>query len=128
MAPYTSLFCQYVRDELGCETDRQYEIFGGIKSPWDWGSAGDGHPDTSDALRKAMTKNPYMKIYVASGYYDLATPFFATEYTLNHMGVGPDLLENVEVGEYEAGHMMYIDVACLKQLKKEVAAFVKSSS
>ncbi|MEZ5162307.1 MAG: hypothetical protein R2688_00875 [Fimbriimonadaceae bacterium] len=53
----------------------------GIIKPWDWGSAGEGHPDVSDALRKAMSRNPYMGVFVASGYYDLATPFFATEYT-----------------------------------------------
>lgn len=124
MPPYVSMFSQYVREELGYETDLEYEVFKGIKKPWDWGSAGEGHPDTSDALRSAMAKNPYMKIFVASGYFDLATPFFATEYTLSHMGLDPAVRPNVTTYEYEAGHMMYINVPCLTRLRDQVKQFV----
>lgn len=128
MPPYTSTFNQYVRQELGYETDLPYEIFKGVKKPWDWGSAAEGHPDTSEALRAALVKNPYMKVFVASGYYDLATPFFATEYTLSHMGLDPDVRGNVTTCEYEAGHMMYINVPCLVQLRDDVREFVAGSS
>jgi carboxypeptidase C (cathepsin A) len=124
MPPYTALFNHYVRAALGYKTDLAYEIFGGIKKPWDWGSAGEGHPDTSEALRKAMSKNPHMRVYVASGYYDLATPYFATEYTLSHMGLDPTLRGNVTTGEYEAGHMMYIHEPSLAKLKDEVGRFI----
>lgn len=127
MGPYTALYLHYCRDILKYETDLEYHIFRGVKSPWDWGSAGDGHPDTSDALRKAMSRNPYMKVFIASGYYDLATPFFATEFTVNHLGLDPSLRDNISFGEYPAGHMMYIDEKCLHKLAKDVDGFIRSS-
>lgn len=125
MPPYTAAFCQYVRQELGYETDLEYQVFDGVKKPWDWGSAGDGHPDTSEALRSAMAQNPYMKVFVASGYFDLATPYFATQYTFNHMGLDPELRGNVTTGYYESGHMMYINVPCLTKLRDDVRKFVE---
>ena len=124
MPPYTTTFCQYVRQELGYESDLEYSVFKGIKKPWDWGSAGEGHPDTSESLRQAFAKNPHMKLFVASGFFDLATPFFATEYTLDHMGLDPSVRSNMTTCEYEAGHMMYIHVPSLKQLQKDVKSFV----
>ena len=62
-------------------------------------------------------------MFVANGYYDLATPFFATEYTFNHLGLEPALADHVTMAYYDAGHMMYIDRACHRKLKKDVAAF-----
>ncbi len=125
MAPYTAMFNHYVRTTLGYKTDLPYEIFGGVKKPWDWGSAGEGHPDTSEALRAAMAKNPYMKIYIASGYFDLATPYFATEFTVAHMELDPTVRGNITTGEYESGHMMYVHEPSLQKLKEDVADFVK---
>lgn len=126
MPPYTAMLNHYVRTELGYKTDLDYQIFGGIKSPWDWGSAGEGHPDTSEALRSALSKNPHMGVYIASGYYDLATPYFATEYTLAHMGLDPTVRGNISTGEYEAGHMMYIERESLGKLKSDIASFLES--
>jgi len=125
--PYVAMYNHYVRTVLGYETDLPYYIFEGIKKPWDWGNAGEGIPDTSEALRSAMAKNPYMRIYVASGFYDLATPYFATEYTLAHMGIDPEVRGNIETGEFEAGHMMYVHEPSLGQLKTGVAAFIAKS-
>ena len=128
--PYTSTFNNYVRGELGYKTDLEYYILGeGIKSPWEWGpsSSREGFPDTSDALRSAFAKNPYMKLYVASGYFDLATPYFATQYTLAHMGLDPSLRGNIRTGEYEVGHMVYLEAKSLEKLKREVAAFIESA-
>jgi carboxypeptidase C (cathepsin A) len=126
--PYTAAFNHYVRTELGYLTDAEYYILGGgIKTPWDWGSAGEGYPDTSEALRSAFTKNPYMRLFVGSGYYDLATPYFATKYTLSHMGLDPGLRGNVTTAEYEAGHMMYIHLESLENLKADVAAFIENT-
>ncbi|HRJ27991.1 MAG TPA: hypothetical protein PLO61_10850 [Fimbriimonadaceae bacterium] len=127
MPPYVSLFCHYVRSVLGYESDLEYAVFGGIKKPWDFGNAAEGHPDTSEALRMAMSMNPHMKVFIASGLYDLATPHFATEYTLAHMDLDPSLRSNVETREYEAGHMMYIHEPSLKALFKDVQGFVRTS-
>ncbi len=119
--PYTTTFNQYVRTALGYKTDRTYNILGGV-GRWEFGSG--GYPDTSEALRSAFAKNPYMKLFVASGYFDLATPYFATEYTLSHMGLDSGLRKNVTTAYYEAGHMMYIHTKSLEKLNKDVASFV----
>jgi carboxypeptidase C (cathepsin A) len=125
--PYTAMFNHYVRAALDYESDLTYHILGGGIGPWDWGSAGEGFPDTSEALRSAFAKNPYMKLFVASGYYDLATPYFATEYTLSHMGLDPSLRGSVTTAEYEAGHMMYIHAGELARLKSDVSGFLRQA-
>jgi carboxypeptidase C (cathepsin A) len=125
--PYTAVFNDYVRRELGYKSDREYHILGsGIKTPWDW-AVGQGYVDTSEALRSAFAKNPYMKLFVASGYYDLATPYFATRYTLNHMGLDPGLRANISTADYEAGHMMYIHNESLAKLKADVTDFLNKT-
>jgi carboxypeptidase C (cathepsin A) len=125
--PYTAMLNDYVRRELRYETDVPYHILGGGFKDWDWGSAGDGAPDTSEALRQALAKNPHMQVFVASGYYDLATPYYATTYTLNHMGLDPQLRDNITTADYEAGHMMYIHEPSLEQFKQDAAEFIRKS-
>jgi carboxypeptidase C (cathepsin A) len=127
--PYTTTFNNYVRSELGYKTDLEYYVLGGgITSPWEWAPGSrPGFPDTSDDLRSAFAKNQYMKLYVASGYFDLATPYFATQYTLAHMSLDPSLRGNIRTGEYEAGHMVYIESKSLAKLKREVGEFVSSA-
>lgn len=125
--PYTAAFNDYVRQELGYENDRRYYILGGGFEKWEWGSASGGFPDTSEALRSAMAKNPYMKVFVASGYYDMAPPYSATEYTLSHLELHPSLRGNISTGEYEAGHMMYIQKESLEKLKADVTAFIEGA-
>jgi carboxypeptidase C (cathepsin A) len=78
----------------------------------------------SETLRQAMTQNQALKVLVANGYYDLATPFFATEYTFNHMQLDPSLRGHVSMGYYEAGHMMYTQMASLRKVKEDIARFV----
>jgi carboxypeptidase C (cathepsin A) len=125
--PYTATFNQYVRTELGFRSDLEYYILGGGVGRWDFGSD-NAYADTSTALLSAFNKNPYMRLFVASGYYDLATPYFAAEYTLRHMGLDPSLRAGVTTTFYEAGHMMYIDQTSLAQLKRDAAAFVQGAS
>lgn len=127
LPPYTTMINDYLRRELEFETDVPYYVFnpGELWKNWTYGDAGQGHPDTSEALREAMSKNPYMKVFVASGYYDLATPYFATEHTIAHLGLDPELRSNIEVAYYEAGHMMYIDEKCLAKFQKDVSRFLK---
>jgi carboxypeptidase C (cathepsin A) len=124
--PYTATFYNYVRTELGYKSDLEYYILGGGVGRWDWG-VNNNYADTSDALRSAFAKNPFMKVFVGFGYYDFATPYFAAEYTLTHMGIDPSLRGNITRKYYEAGHMMYIDKKALVQLKQDVSSFIQSS-
>jgi carboxypeptidase C (cathepsin A) len=124
--PYTAMLNDYVRRDLEYETDVVYHILGGGFEKWDFGPSR-GFPDTSEALQEAFARNPDMRVFVASGYYDLATPYFATEYTLSHMGLDPAQRQRIATAEYEAGHMMYIDEGELARLKADVAAFLDSA-
>lgn len=125
--PYTAAFNSYVRGELGYKSDTEYYILGGgITSPWNW-NVSNGYADTSIPLKDAMAKNPYMKVWFSQGYYDMATPFFAAEYTVSAMNLDPSLRRNVNFTYYEAGHMMYIDVRQLKKLHDDFAVFIANS-
>jgi len=124
--PYTAMFNDYVRRELGYETDVPYYILGGGVESWDFGDP-NSFTDTAEALRAALARNPDMRVFVASGYYDLATPYFATRYTLGHMGLDPTWRQRISTGEYEAGHMMYIDEGELARLRHDVAAFIDAA-
>jgi carboxypeptidase C (cathepsin A) len=124
--PYTATLNSYVRTELGFKSDLEYYILGGGIGRWDWGTD-NTYADTSGALRSAFAKNPHLKLFVAYGYYDLATPYFAAEYTINHMGLDPSLRGNIKTAYYEAGHMMYIDLKSLAQLKRDVAGFIQGA-
>src|SRR5438132_6956798 len=124
--PYTSTFNNYVRTDLNCKQTRQSSIAGGGIGPWNWGT-NNGYVDTSVALREALARNPYLKIFVAMGYYDMATPYFAVQYTLHHISLDPGLLRNFSTGYYEAGHMMYIDEKQLGRLRADVRKFIDES-
>ena len=123
MPPYTSTWNQYVRAELGYKSDLDYEILS-FRVNHHWNYPNGEFPDTSESLRSAFAKNPHMKVFVAQGFYDLATPFFAAYYSLEHMGLDKSLRDNITTAEYEAGHMMYLHVASLNKLKDDVVAFM----
>jgi len=127
LPPYTAMFNDYVGRVLGYKSDVPYTILGGLYMTWDWGSAADGSTDVSESLRAAFARNPHMKVFIASGYYDLATPYYATRHTLAHMGLDPSVKGNITTGEYEAGHMMYVHVESLKKLQRDVVAFIQGS-
>ncbi|MDQ3799692.1 MAG: peptidase S10 [Acidobacteriota bacterium] len=124
--PYTSVFNDYVRRELGFKSDLEYYILGGGIGQWNW-NVNNGYTDTSMSLKSAMAKNPYMKVLLANGYYDMATPFFAAEYTISAMNLDPQLRQNVTFTYYEAGHMMYIEKNSLRKLKEDAAAFIQGA-
>jgi len=125
--PYTATFNDYVRSKLGYETDLSYEILSfEVNQNWEYERG--QFPDTSDSLRNALARNPFMKILVSMGYYDLATPYLATHYTLDHMGLNSEHRDNFRYTYYKAGHMFYLDVQSLGQFKDDVAAFITDSS
>ncbi|MFW5748199.1 MAG: S10 family peptidase [Chloroflexota bacterium] len=121
--PYTATMNDYVRRVLGYKTDIPYEILSyTVNREWEWDRG--RFADTSEALRSAMTRNPHMQVFAGMGLYDLATPHFATHYTLNHMSIDPELRQNLHMAEYEAGHMFYLDVTALARLRQDVVGFL----
>lgn len=123
--PFTAVFQHYIRDELGYKTDMFYYPSGGIQ-PWNYGVQ-NGFGDTTSLLKNALTKNPYMKVMVAAGYYDLATPLYAVEYTFSHMGLQPNMHKRVTWSFYPAGHMLYIDSESHVKLHRDVSNFLSSA-
>lgn len=124
---YTALVNDYLRSELGFESELIYEILTGLYLDWDFGKQNE-FVNVAETLRSAMTKNPYLKVFVGNGYYDLATPHFATDYTFNHLDLAPNLQQNITMAYYEAGHMMYTHMPSLKKMKKDLDAFLASAT
>ena len=125
--PYTAMFNHYVREELGFESDLPYEILSGRVRPWSYARNENSYVNVAEELRRAMTANQNLKVHVANGYFDLATPFFATEYTFNHLGLDESLRGNISMSYYEAGHMMYIRESDLLKHAAAVRAFIQAS-
>jgi carboxypeptidase C (cathepsin A) len=125
--PYTAMMNSYSRGQLKFTIDREYySLGGGIGAPWSFDlQGGQGFADTAVNLKNAMAKNPHMKVFIGSGFYDLATPFYAAEYTINHLGLDPALRANIRWAEYEAGHMMYVHVPSLSKLKRDIEGFYR---
>jgi len=127
LGPFAATFNDYVRRELKFESDLPYEVLTSKVQPWDFSQARNRFLDIAENLRQAMTHNPYLKVFVANGHYDLATPYLATRYTFDHIGLPPDLRSNVSMGYYEAGHMMYLNTPSRIALKADLARFITSS-
>ena len=123
--PYTAAFNDYVRRELGFESDLPYEILTSLYETWSYKEFENRYTEVGETLRGAMTHNPHLRVYIASGFYDLATPYFATEYTVSQLGLTPEQRGRLSVSSYEAGHMMYVKLEALRKLKAELSAFVE---
>ncbi len=76
-----------------------------------------------ETLRTAMTQNPKLEVLLMSGYYDLATPYFAADYTFSHLGLNESLQDNINVEYYEGGHMMYVHLPSLAKMKDDMVEF-----
>ena len=127
---YTALFMNYYYGELKVNKNYNYHVSAyGEGFDWDWKRGGNtgGDPTTPNTgvdLADAMSKNPNLRVMTLNGYYDLATPFYATEYTMEHLGLEKKIKDNISFKYFEAGHMMYINPTALAQFKKEIAAFI----
>jgi len=120
---YTAMLNDYVRTELKYENDLPYEILTSRVRPWNYAPYENQYVNVAETLRSAMVQNPALKVFFAAGYYDFATPYFAAQYTIEHMGLDPALRKNVELDHFDAGHMMYIHKPSLEKLAKDVSAF-----
>jgi len=126
--PYTATFNDYVRGDLNFETDLLYEILGGLYTKWSYKPTTYAQQlNVAETLRDAISKNQALKVHVMNGYYDMATPFHATEYTFNHLSLDPALKNNITMSYYEAGHMMYIKESCLPKIRDELIKFIQNS-
>jgi carboxypeptidase C (cathepsin A) len=121
---YASTFNDYVRRELKYESELTYEILSGRVRPWKFGDEGGGYLTVATRLRSALAKNPYMKLMFANGYFDLATPFFATDYTVDHLDVGKELRGNISETYYPGGHMLYHNPVALGAFREDVRRFI----
>ncbi|MBG80987.1 MAG: peptidase S10 [Phycisphaerae bacterium] len=124
--PYTAAMNHYVRVDLGFESDVPYEILSGRVYPWDM-NARNEYLDVSNRLTSAMVANPELRVFVAEGLYDLATPFWAADYTVRHMRLEPDFLKHVMTERYESGHMMYLHDPSRIKLREDLVRFYESS-
>lgn len=125
--PYTATLYDYVRGELNFESDLPYEVLNPKVWPWSYAQNENNYVNVAETLRRSMNTNPYLKVHVANGYYDLATPYFATRYTFDHLGLDPSLQPNITMSYYPAGHMMYIHNRSLIALKASLADFIHSA-
>jgi carboxypeptidase C (cathepsin A) len=128
---FITSFRDYVGGELGYQTDLQYRISAeGANAAWDWSHkqpSGNGRkmlaPDTALDLGQAMRRNPNLHVLSMNGWYDMATPFFGTEYDLGHMGLEPDQRKNLSFTYYPSGHMAYLSLDVLKQMRADLERF-----
>ena len=128
-AAYTAAFHWYLANDLKYHTDLAYKVenYREVGKDWDNGQRVDGQKfplmDVEENLRKAMTENPHLKVFSANGYFDFATPFFETEYDLDHMGLDASLKKNISYGYYQSGHMIYLNIPSLAKYKADIASF-----
>ena len=134
---FTSAFLSYYYGDLKMDRKNVYHTsaYGAEGFSWDWkrkrnsGGFDDAvTPNTAIDLANAMNQNPSLKILVLNGYYDLATPFAATEYTFDHLALDKKLRSNIQLKYYPAGHMMYIHSSSATSFKKDIATFINGAS
>lgn len=132
---YTALFMDYYYNTLKVSKTNTYYTSAYARQgfDWDWKHAINGAgfptpPNTGTDMSIAMSRNPYLKILILNGLYDLATPFYGVEYSIDHLGLEKELKHNIIMKYYEAGHMMYTHRPSLEQFKKETAEFILQTS
>jgi carboxypeptidase C (cathepsin A) len=131
---YTALLNLYNQDELKFGRDKTYNNrANGANGQWNWTRGGlfnrggggfPSAPNSQNDLVQAMIANPKLLVQVENGYYDMATPFFATEFTMMHLGLPADLQKNIKLNYYQSGHMMYLRDEDRVTLHNNIADFI----
>ena len=133
---YAASFHDYVANTLGYKTDMPYRIsaYALPGFDWDWKHRTPGRdgerqiaPNTGVDLAFTMRTNPYLKVIALNGYYDMATPFFGTEYDVAHLGLAPDLRRNISFKYYQSGHMIYLNPTELAHLHDDLSTWYDST-
>ncbi|MGB5161813.1 MAG: peptidase S10 [Thermoanaerobaculia bacterium] len=132
---YVSLLKDYLRHELGYENDMVFRHSAGRQvRPWNYHEdqsqqsyGSNAYANYAEHLRAAMHKNPYLKVLIMSGYYDLATPYFATDYTVDHMQLDSEVRDNIRVAYFKAGHMMYVRAEDLAKFRRDYLDFLRGA-
>jgi carboxypeptidase C (cathepsin A) len=124
VGPFTGAFNDYVRRELKFETDLPYETIAEVNP---WSLAENKYLDVASTLKQAMSRNPYLRVWMCCGYYDLATPYFAAENVVRGMNLDPAVRDNLQLSFYESGHMLYIDAASREKFKNDFDQFIARS-
>jgi carboxypeptidase C (cathepsin A) len=127
-APYTMAAHAYMSEQLGVDIRERYEVLNmEAHKTWNWNRGeqkGNGFASTSNDLSRALRRNPHLKVLVASGHYDLGTPYSATDWSLAQLDVPPEVMARVQHHYYDAGHMMYTREADMRKLKRDVATWL----
>ena len=116
---FSTCINDYLARELNVTTTLPYEVLTGRVWPWDYSNVQNEYLNVAPRLRNAMQMNPALRVWVLNGYYDLATPFYGTEYTFDHLGLPKSLRSNISMTYYPAGHMMYLLKNSLVQMKTD---------
>ena len=127
-APLLSACNDYFRRDLGYENTLKYEFLSDkVNHEWKWGSASEGYLDVTGRLAMALNQNRFLKVFVASGYYDLVTSYFAAKYLFDRMGPDQDLRSRATLRNYEGGHQLYMDNPVRKALKTDIEEFFRKT-
>jgi len=132
-AAYTAAFLDYYHGDLKSGQGVTYNTTNyAIGDKWKWThKTADGEQPIVNSgvdLAQALVQDANLRVLVLNGYYDLATPFSATEYVMRHLGVPPSASSRIQMKYYEAGHMMYVNPPSLKKMKGDLDAFIDSTS
>jgi carboxypeptidase C (cathepsin A) len=128
--PFTMAFYDYVRRELNYKVDMPYYVSAQWSGMFQWSASatgpfgGQGFQDTASALREALVKNRFLKVLVMEGYYDLATPYFAANYTMDHLNLPAEYRKNISYATYDSGHMVYLEQKSHDKMKRDFVKFI----
>ncbi len=126
--PYVAAANDYLRRELGFKDDLPYEYLSRKVRPWSFEDFENQYLNMAEYLRQAMVRNPDLRVLITAGYYDLATPYFDSVYTVDHLGLPPELRDHIRITTYEAGHMMYIRAADHVKLRRDIVEFLREAA
>ncbi|MGC1187901.1 MAG: hypothetical protein WA871_10970 [Candidatus Acidiferrales bacterium] len=132
---FAGAFNEYVRQDLQFNKDQSYELLNDqVAESWNWDHkvpenfSARGAPNAEADLVDALFTNTHLQVEAENGLFDLATPFFATEYTMDHLNLPANLRSNIHLQYYDAGHMMYLREEDLTKLKGNIATFIGNAS